>query len=46
MASGLVQWPHPEIFQGYGFFWTPKGFFIGDGSYLFVPDTPLTKARW
>lgn len=33
--NGAVQ----EIFQRYGFF-DPEGVFIGDGSYLFVPDNP------
>lgn len=28
-----------QVFQGYGFF-DPNGIFIGDGSYLFVPDNP------
>jgi hypothetical protein len=28
-----------EVFQSYGFF-DPEGVFIGDGSYLFVPDNP------
>jgi DDE family transposase len=28
-----------EIFQSYGFF-DPTGIFVGDGSYLFVPDNP------
>lgn len=28
-----------EIFQSYGFF-DPAGIFVGDGSYLFVPDNP------
>jgi len=28
-----------EVFQRYGFF-DPEGVFIGDGSYLFVPDNP------
>ena len=28
-----------QIFQRYGFF-DPQGIFIGDGSYLFVPDNP------
>jgi hypothetical protein len=28
-----------EIFQRYGFF-DPEGIFIGDGTYLFVPDNP------
>jgi hypothetical protein len=33
--NGSVQ----EVFQRYGFF-DPEGVFIGDGSYLFVPDNP------
>lgn len=33
--NGAVQ----KIFQAYGFF-DPEGIFIGDGSYLFVPDNP------
>ena len=33
--NGAVQ----EVFQSYGFF-DPSGIFIGDGSYLFVPDNP------
>lgn len=39
------QWLHwfnsalQPIFQRYGFF-DPKGIFLGDGSYLFVPDNP------
>lgn len=28
-----------EVFQSYGFF-DPEGIFVGDGSYLFVPDNP------
>ena len=28
-----------EIFQAHGFF-DPRGIFVGDGSYLFVPDNP------
>ncbi len=31
--------PVQEVFQRYGFF-DPAGVFIGDGSYLFVPDNP------
>lgn len=31
--------PVQQIFQRYGFF-DPAGIFIGDGSYLFVPDNP------
>ena len=33
--NGAVQ----QVFQSYGFF-DPEGLFIGDGSYLFVPDNP------
>jgi len=33
--NGSVQ----SVFQSYGFF-DPEGIFIGDGSYLFVPDNP------
>ncbi len=33
--NGSVQ----EVFQRYGFF-DPEGVFIGDGSYVFVPDNP------
>lgn len=31
--------PAQQTFQAYGFF-DPEGIFIGDGSYLFVPDNP------
>jgi hypothetical protein len=31
--------PIQKVFQRYGFF-DPAGVFIGDGSYLFVPDNP------
>lgn len=31
--------PVQQTFQSYGFF-DPEGIFIGDGSYLFVPDNP------
>jgi hypothetical protein len=31
--------PVQQIFQNHGFF-DPEGLFIGDGSYLFVPDNP------
>ena len=33
--NGSVQ----QVFQRYGFF-DPEGIFLGDGSYLFVPDNP------
>jgi hypothetical protein len=41
-AQRWVDWFNTEvqkIFQRYGFF-DPRGIFIGDGSYLFVPDNP------
>ena len=41
-ATRWLDWfnqPVQEIFQSYGFF-DPEGIFIGDGSYLFVPDNP------
>lgn len=31
--------PAQEVFRRYGFF-DPEGVFIGDGSYVFVPDNP------
>jgi len=31
--------PVQELFHSYGFF-DPEGIFIGDGSYVFVPDNP------
>lgn len=31
--------PGQQVFQRYGFF-DPAGIFVGDGSYLFVPDNP------
>jgi hypothetical protein len=37
-----------EVFQSYGFF-DPEGIFIGDGSYVFVPDNPEYEGsvvRW
>lgn len=37
--NGAVQ----QAFQSYGFF-DPEGLFIGDGSYLFVPDNPAYEA--
>jgi Transposase DDE domain len=39
-ASQWMEWfngPVQQVFQSYGFF-DPAGVFIGDGSYLFVPD--------
>ena len=41
-AERWMEWfngPVQEGFQSYGFF-DPSGIFIGDGSYLFVPDNP------
>jgi hypothetical protein len=41
-AAQWLDWfngPVQEVFQSYGFF-DPAGVFIGDGSYLFVPDNP------
>jgi hypothetical protein len=41
-AQRWLEWfngPVQETFQAYGFF-DPEGVFIGDGSYLFVPDNP------
>jgi len=41
-AEDWMKWfngPVQEVFQRYGFF-DPGGIFIGDGSYLFVPDNP------
>jgi hypothetical protein len=41
-AKDWQEWfngPVQKIFQAYGFF-DPEGVFIGDGSYLFVPDNP------
>lgn len=41
-AEQWLQWFNnwgQQIFQRYGFF-DPQGIFIGDGSYLFVPDNP------
>ncbi len=41
-ASQWLEWhngPVQQIFQSYGYF-DPEGVFIGDGSYLFVPDNP------
>jgi hypothetical protein len=37
--QGWFNGPVQEVFQRYGFF-DPEGVFIGDGSYLFVPDNP------
>ena len=39
-AADWLNWfngPVQEIFQSYGFY-DPEGIFIGDGSYIFVPD--------
>ena len=39
-APQWMEWyngPVQQVFQSYGFF-DPAGVFIGDGSYLFVPD--------
>jgi len=41
-AAAWLAWfngPVQQVFQAYGFF-DPQGIFIGDGSYLFVPDNP------
>jgi len=41
-AEHWLQWFNEwaqQIFQRYGFF-DPQGIFLGDGSYLFVPDNP------
>ncbi len=41
-ASQWLEWfngPVQSVFQNYGYF-DPEGVFIGDGSYLFVPDNP------
>jgi hypothetical protein len=41
-ADRWTQWFNrliQQTFQSYGFF-DPEGIFIGDGSYLFVPDNP------
>ena len=41
-AEHWLQWFNhgsQQIFQRYGFF-DPQGIFLGDGSYLFVPDNP------
>jgi len=41
-AQGWLDWfngPVQRVFQAYGFF-DPAGIFVGDGSYLFVPDNP------
>lgn len=41
-AAQWMAWfngPVQQVFHAYGFF-DPAGIFIGDGSYLFVPDNP------
>ena len=41
-ATQWLEWfngPVQQVFQAYGYF-DPEGVFIGDGSYLFVPDNP------
>ena len=41
-AKDWLSWfngPVQEVFQSHGFF-DPEGIFIGDGSYVFVPDNP------
>jgi Transposase DDE domain len=41
-AQQWLDWfngPVQQVFQSYGYF-DPEGIFIGDGSYLFVPDNP------
>jgi len=41
-ADRWMDWfngPVQQVFQTYGFF-DPAGIFVGDGSYLFVPDNP------
>jgi hypothetical protein len=41
-AQQWLSWfngPVQKVFQAHGFF-DPRGVFIGDGSYLFVPDNP------
>lgn len=41
-AARWQEWfngPVQQVFQQYGFF-DPNGIFIGDGTYLFVPDNP------
>ena len=41
-AARWQEWfngPVQQVFQRYGFF-DPAGIFLGDGSYLFVPDNP------
>lgn len=37
--QGWFNGPVQALFQRYGFF-DPEGVFVGDGSYLFVPDNP------
>jgi len=46
--QGWFNGPVQEAFQSYGFF-DPAGVFLGDGSYLFVPDNPADEGsvvRW
>jgi len=41
-AQRWLEWfngPVQEVFHSYGFF-DPEGIFVGDGSYVFVPDNP------
>jgi len=41
-ATRWLEWfngPVQKVFQAYGFF-DPEGIFVGDASYLFVPDNP------
>lgn len=41
-SAQWLEWfngPIQKVFQAHGFF-DPRGVFIGDGSYLFVPDNP------
>ena len=44
-AARWLEWfngPVQEAFQQYGFF-DPEGIFVGDGSYVFVPDNPACE---